>query len=488
MQMRLPQNKVCRLVITYAPGTVLPTLLGLLSSAVFTRVFSTFDYGRYSLMLSVSMLSTTILSQWVQQAINRFIPGHQSSEELSRYKQTVATILALIVVLVLVLVAVFAPFASWIVPAGWAPLLVPGIALILSTTLFNVLLSLLQASMLAGRYTVYNVAGAVLKFLLSLLMVMCISRHVSSLIWGAAIGVAILIPSLWKKADLPPVSFSRKAAGTEWIGGVRSFATYGLPMTVWYFAANLLNFGDRYVIQWFRGASEVGIYTANYTLITGAVGLLAMPITLTVHPMLMKSWNCGDKESTSKWLGIIVEVYSMIGILLVGTIWLFSNDIAEMFLGQSFREGSVILPIVIAGVVIWQLGTYTHKPFEFTSKTRVMMFLALLSVLINMAIDVVFVPRYGYIAAAYSTLVSYSFYTVTISILGQRLLRWKMNWPRIAKNTAITASCLFLIKYWKDLACQNLEYGSMLCLSLALCAGMVLIVAFSNQKLIKSIL
>ena len=121
----------------------------------------------------------------------------------------------------------------------------------------------------------------------------------------------------------------------------------------------------------------------------------------------------------------------MAGIILVGATWLFSADIANWFLGAEFRSGHIIMPVVIAGIVAWQLGIYAHKPLEFAEKTTLMFVLSLATAGLNLILNIIFVPIHGYVAAAYTTFVSYLVYTFIAIIVGQRICRYVKVKPQL---------------------------------------------------------
>jgi len=448
-----------RQVLAYVPGSILPAFIGLASAAIFTRIFSTDEYGRYSLVLSIITLATALASQWLQQAINRYLPGASDIATRQEVKQVAAMGVILVAGLLGGVTLIVLSFRN-LLPAEWREFVLPGTLLMVTTSAFNPLGVVLQAEMQARQFSYYALANAVGKLILSLLIVFTITRAPSGMVWGAVLSTAMLLPLLWYRAGLPlPNLLLNKELWSNYWRGIKQFAAYGFPMIGWFLAATLLNVGDRYVIQWFRGSTEVGIYSANYNLIQGAVGLIAAPILLAAHPFLMRAWGEGDRDNAGRWLGIIAEWFTVAGIMLVGATWLFSSDVATWFLGPEFRAGHVIMPAVIAGVVAWQLGMYAHKPLEFSERTGFMFILSLAAAGLNLILNIIFVPIYGYVAAAYTTLVSYLVYAVITSIAGQRILRWQIKAKQIVIIIVVTAGSVFGLSQFRLLVQEDWGYG-----------------------------
>ena len=433
--------------LNYMPGSILPAFISLASAAIFTRVFSANDYGQYCLILSITTFIVTISCQWLQQAINRYLPAAISDEEQKSIKQMATAGLALILILVStsgVLISVIGLIAF---SPQWAHFLLPTTVFVIGMSIFNPVGVVLQAQMKARTFSCFNLANAAGKLIFSLVIVFMLKRDPAGLMWGSALSVILLLPILWRKADMPSVFKLKFSDWHFYWAGIKQFAHYGFPMIGWFLSATLLSVGDRYVIQLFRGSAEVGIYSANYTLISGAVGLIAGPVLLAAHPFFMRAWGSGDIESTGRWLGRIAELFLQFGIMLVGATWLFSSDIASWFLGKEFRLGHTVMPIVVAGIVMWQLGMYAHKPLEFAERTKLMFCLSIAVAALNLVLNIIFVPEFGYLAAAYTTTISYSVYTIVTSIVGQRLLRWRINARPIFITTVITIATTLVVAF-----------------------------------------
>ena len=428
-------------VLLYAPSSLIPAVLALAFTAVFTRRFSTSEFGHYSLAMSAASFLAAVGTQWLQQGVTRFLPGNRSVEDVARLRGAAALGLVVVAALV-VLLGAGAFAAAWLIGgAAWAAWVIPTTAAALATAHFSALVAVLQAGMRAGRYSAYRLLEAGIRFGAALLLVLVLHQAAVSLVWAAVLSIAVLLPLLWRDAGLP----SQRAVLAEarrHLPALRKLASYGLPMVGWYLAAMFLDVGDRYLIQFFRGSAEVGLYAANYTLVYGAVGLLAAPMLLAAHPFLMRAWGEGHPAEAAAWLGRIAEWFIVMGVLLTGGVWLVARDLTTIFLGPSFRAGWVILTPVLGGLVAWQLGMYTHKPLEYAGRTRTMFLAAVGVAVTKMALNALLLPFFGYVAAAWTTLGAYVFYAALTYRLGVRELRWRIDHRRIAWVVALTVVAL----------------------------------------------
>ena len=79
----------------------------------------------------------------------------------------------------------------------------------------------------------------------------------------------------------------------------------------------------------------------------------------------------------------------------------------------SIESKKIILPLTAAGI-LWQLSFYTHKMIELKEKTYLMILFIIISILINIIGNSIFIEKFGIISTAYVSLLSsviYCFFT-----------------------------------------------------------------------------
>ncbi len=436
-------------IIIYVPSKMIPAFISLASASIFTRVFSTKEYGNYSLALSMAALLIAVLSQWLHQSINRYLPGIKLEEAKKEFKQNAVFGLIINLVILIIISILCFPIMNYLLSVEFKKIVLFCMMYIFTQMIFIFNGMILQAEMKAKQYTKFTVINASIRFAVAILLIFTIKRDIAFLFLSTVISNLLLIPFLMKVTNINHrYHFFNRSVRKKCFLKVQEFLKYGIPISGWFIASIILNVGDRYVIQFFHGSEQVGIYAANYNFINGSIMLVTTPIVLATHPFLIRAWNTAKKESAAKWLGIITQLIFIFGLLLISLVWLFSGDIANIFLGKTFREGYVVMPIIIAGMVMWNLGMYAHKPFEFMEKTKELFLVAMVTALLNIVLNVIVVPVYGYVGAAYTTFISYAFYTVLVGVLGRRILNWKLGWKKmipymgfIVVTTYIIESC-----------------------------------------------
>ena len=431
----------------YCVAAIVPAATSLAAVSIFTRIFDTAEYGRYSLTLAVVAIVTMLFVSWIQQSTLRYLPRFKAEHSLASFNRGVLRMLSA----ACLLVAGLSVAGYWAVHSAlgeYGGVYWPAVALLLAEMVFLSLNTVFQADLKAGRFAALKIACSALRLTFALGFVFFIKRDVIGLIAGAALAQIILVfpmargLALGGRENLAAMAFDR--------GMWRKFAQYGLPMTGWILGGQILSVSDRFIIGAFRGSSEVGIYSANYNLVSMGFGLVTAPLLMAAHPLIMTVWEKNRRQEVSSVITSFSRLYIITALPLIMLITVFSPEISRLLLGSEFSDGHTIMPMVLAGASVWGLSMYGHKGLELQEKTRVMLSLVTVSAVINIILNLLFVPKYGYYAAAVTTFVSYLTYPILVyALTNSSDLCWRIPWRTIVRTVAvslITGGILLLTK------------------------------------------
>lgn len=429
-----PQS-ITRRILLFAPGAVLPALIGIASSAVFTRLFAAGDYGQLSVALAWANLGAAFLGQWLVQSVTRLVPG-AAADELRAYKMAISVACVAGTVIGVALICSYW-FGLYIhdgtIPR--LPLLAAGLAV--SLALSQVLAATLQAMVRGLAFSGFRIAEVLLRFVLGLALVLIVAIRVEWVLVGAIGSIALLAPLVWNSLDLPNPLLLRQHDVARVRPVLTRFLSYGFPMTWWYASSVILSVGDRYVFAALGNHVGLGIYSANYNLVTGTVQLLATPVGLAAHPMLMAAWTAGETAEAAVWLRKLTMYFITSAVVLLAGTLVAAPYVVQFLLGEEFRQGYRVIPVVLLGQIVWQLGMFAHKPLEFAHRTREMLIASGICMTLSIALNLLLIARHGYMAAAWVTVASYSLYTAIVFWRGQSILSWSLP-----LRTAISAAAL----------------------------------------------
>ena len=252
------------------------------------------------------------------------------------------------------------------------------------------------------------------------------------MILGSTVTSAALLPWLVKRSgmweltkDLNPL------ANPEIQHTIARFARYGLPFTLWFLSASLLSVGDRYILEWLRGPSAVGIYNVNYSLAQQSLAMLSGPFITAIWPRIMKVWTTNGRVAAQTLISHLTTVYWIFGSAIVGLLFLVHRPLMSILVGSRYVNGSIIVGPVAIGVLIWGTSIIGHKTVELTEQNMLMIIDAMIAAAVNLGLNIPLVIHFGLMGAAISTMVAYSIYTGLIWIQSQSRLPWHISFWRL---------------------------------------------------------
>lgn len=189
---------------------------------------------------------------------------------------------------------------------------------------------------------------------------------------------------------------------------------YGWPMAAWAGTATSLNVVDRYIIGWLVDVQSVGIYSAVYDVIYKSLNLLLTPILLAAHPMIVREWNTGNTIEAKKLIRQSLVFQICISSIFILVISINNERLVEFVLGRNDEVAFMLIFPVALAAVIWQTTMLLHKPLELEKRTRLLLLFCMISLIMNIILNIILIPLFGYIAASYTTLASAVLYMFLI--------------------------------------------------------------------------
>lgn len=242
-----------------------------------------------------------------------------------------------------------------------------------------------------------------------------------------------------------------------------------LPLIIHTLSKNVLDLADRIMIDRFVGKSELGIYGVLYT-ISSLSTIFWSAINSSIIPIIFDKLAMKKFCDLERLLRPIVVIYA-VGCAILS---LFSPEIVKVIATEEYYAAIYLMPPISAGIFFTSLYTIYGNILTFYKKTVYIMISTTLAAGINIFLNYLFIPRYGAVAASYTTLIAYVFLTIF-----QLLAVAKISKETIIGKKFLCLTIIFTIM-WTILC--NVLYR-MLCLRL-ITILVILIVCFFYRNVI----
>jgi len=447
----------------YLPAQVAPAIVGLITIPILTRLFPPGEYGNYVLVLATVSVMTTIVG-WLSMAIIRFYPAYERD---GRLQDIYSTVIIWLCISVLSLALIFGS-TLFIVKKAFDDqlyhLMLVGIAVFVLNATFQVLQNFLRAKRKAGLYSGFFVWKSVAGLGIGIALVLLFGLGVEGLLWGSILAISFAFPILWK------VAIERQLVrGKTSIILTKEMAKYSFPLVVANLAAWILSLSDRYILELSRGAREVGIYSASYSISEKSILLLASLFLLSSGPISVIVWEKEGEQKSQDFISSVTRYYLLLCIPAVVGISILSRPIIEVFTGAGYRDGFRIMPFVALGGLFLGLQQRFQAGFVFYKKTHFIMIAIVVSGLVNVGLNLIFVPRYGYMAAAVTTLIGYTVLLAIMVISSRRYFVWEFPFRSLAR-AVIASSIMGVVVYPIS---NSVTSSTVINLILGICAGVI---------------
>lgn len=173
-----------------------------------------------------------------------------------------------------------------------------------------------------------------------------------------------------------------------------------------------------------KDAAQVaqGIYSACYKIAI-LMTIFIQAFRFAAEPFFFN--QASDKNS--KKLYAIVMKYFVIFCSFLFLATMMNMEWIKYFIDEEYRAGLNVVPVLLLANlclgVVYNLSIW----YKLSSRTGFGATIAIIGAIITIAINVIFVPQYGYVACAWATLAAYAAMMIASYILGQKHFPIKYN-------------------------------------------------------------
>jgi O-antigen/teichoic acid export membrane protein len=198
----------------------------------------------------------------------------------------------------------------------------------------------------------------------------------------------------------------------------KKFLQYGFILSIWIAFSSVLNISDRWIIQKNFGSNTTGIYSAGYDIIYKVIGILLSPIPIIFIPRLRELWKNNNTREFRFLINRMLIFQTCIFCIVVlfyyflGFNTSFQEIMTRMHLLNSFNSLCIAL-----GAFFFSMGVILQKYLEFANKQLYMIKVLFICLFINVLLNVIFVPKYNFLASSVITWISGLLYFILIFIL-----------------------------------------------------------------------
>lgn len=395
--------------IWFAACSILQKGISFITVPIFTRLLTTEQYGTYSLYLSWLQILTVVTSLYLYHGV--FNNG------MTKYDKDRDVYISSMQGLTLTITA--AVFVVYLVAQNfWSELL--GLAQIFIIMMFIEMSVTPALHFWSGRQrfefkykrlVTVTLEKSAINPILGIVMVLLaqekdIARVTSVVITEVLFCGTVMIYQYAKGKRFVHTEYWKYALGLA------------IPLLPHYLSGIILNQGDRVMIDRMVGKSEVAFYSVAYN-IGLLVQIFTRAITNSFTPWMYQKIKKKDYFGIAKTVNFLLAI---IGVISAG-LMMCSPELVLIFGSSKYASAVYVIPPVAASVFFIFLYNILAIPQFYFERTRFLATSSFVAAALNIGLNYIFIKRYGFIAAGYTTLTCYVLYSVGHYFVSKKVLK-----------------------------------------------------------------
>lgn len=182
---------------------------------------------------------------------------------------------------------------------------------------------------------------------------------------------------------------------------------FNLPLLPYYLSQSLLHQSDRIMINYYGGSGQAAVYSVAYT-----AGTLMLLLTSAVNgsfmPWFYRKLKAGENQKIRPVIGGFAAVVAAATLAMM----VFAPDVVAILATDAYSQAVWIIPPVAASVFFVFIYMQFANVQMYYGENRGITWISLIAAAVNVVLNALCIPRFGYLAAGWTTLASYVLLTL----------------------------------------------------------------------------
>jgi O-antigen/teichoic acid export membrane protein len=402
----------------YALGAFASPLVSLVLTPFLTHHLSNTDYGAFAVLNTVIALVTAITEVGLTVAFFRAYNGDYESprDRLAVISNTII-LLSLVSIPIGIAMMIAAPWLSEFFfksPSFSGALRFTALVIILQNlTLPGV--SWLRAEKRAVLFSALSIANLLLVLGTTIVLVGVLNTGLNGALLAKGVGFAAIVV-----CTLPVMLLlaGRRHSLRLRSDIVRNLLSFGVPTIFSDLAAWVLQVSDRYLLSLFGSLAQTASYSVAYTLGGVLSPVILAPFGLAWVPIM---YAIAKREDAAHVFQLVFRWWSIVLLFATFALSLFSTFLLRILFPPSYNSAAPIIPIIALSTLflgihyLFMTGVYIRR------KTTYSILFMSIAASVNLLLNIFFIPHFGAMGAAVSTLIAYITLVLVTYIANQKI-------------------------------------------------------------------
>jgi O-antigen/teichoic acid export membrane protein len=421
--------------LIYGLGAAVQTMLGFVLIPLYTRYYTPEIYGVLSLVVLCGTLAGAVFYLGASSALSRSYYDYSDEAERKKVNSTSLLLILFGAIMQVLLGFLFRDRLSMLLFGSTKYAIHINLALVSSALSFtnNLFYLLLRFERKSKQVILINILALVSGASLIVGMLTGLKMGVMAPILGDAINQLLIFGVLFYVTRKSFTwGYSKREIGIQ--------LHYGIPTVLSGLLFYLITSADRLMMNKWFSLSEVGIYALGCKIGMVIHPLFINPFCQIWAPMRMQYRQ--DRNFTELYK-VMLTYYFAIGLFFSVAVSLFARDILICFSGRpEYHIAYQIVPVIMAAYLVYGAINIVDFGVALSRKVIYHVYAFGAALVVNVGLNWILLPRYGYRASAVVLLLTFVVLTAVVFWVSQHLYRIQYEGGRLL---ALAGSGLVII-------------------------------------------
>ena len=454
-----PLKKLASQTAIYGLPTIVGRLLNYFLTPLYTYLFSPAEFGDVTSAYAYVSFLLVFLTYGMETSLFRF-----SQTEIEKEKVYSTALISLFVssFIFVILTSFFSKNISETLNFSGHPEYIIWFALILGCDAFSAIpFAKLREQNKAKRFAIIRSLNIAINIGLNLFFLwfckgvydapQSIFKPFVEMVYNPAIGIGYIFISNLVASIITMLLLSPEIFSVKWNVDTalwKKMMKYSLPLLVAGLAGMTNETLDRVLIPLLLpeeiAKSQNGIYGACYKIAI-LMTIFIQAFRFAAEPFFFS--HSKEKDSKKTYADIMKYFVIICSIIFLGT--MMNMQWIQYFVGEKFREGLDVVPILLVANLF--LGIFINQSiwYKLTGQTGYGAMLTIFGALITISLNIYWIPRIGYMGAAWATLICYASMMVASYFLGNKHYPVNYDLKRILGYLGLSVTLYFISVFVK---------------------------------------
>ncbi len=426
--------------LVYGVGYLLVRSLSFLLLPLYTNILSVGEAGVVFIFYTVLAFLNTLYNHGMDSALLKFFNLYEEKKVITTsivYSFCFGCFLCLVVIFIY---SFLNNYFNYSVLSSVPFLIYYLCAILLFDMLSSRAFNILRLTEKPYYYLSVSLVAVFVSFVCNYYYIKVLGLGVVGVLWSLLIAsfvqFVVLIPILISYIKLSSFSFST-------LKKLLFFALPFFPASVFFI---LIEVSDRWMLGWLGSLSDVGLYGSGYK-VGSFVLMVVLAFNLNWQPFyLKKNQSVRSLQYVSNlFLVLLIFITTLLSsfwpILIKINVWGF------YVIGESFWVGGKIIPVIALSYMFYGVFVLQMPSIYIKNKQNWIPIIWGLGLLINCVCNYFFIQLFGFVGAAFSTLLTYAFMAVLLLLKNRVWLPLTYDYFKISK-VLLSSFLMFAITFY----------------------------------------